>query len=56
MAEQEYTPQQALQTLLSRLRERAPEVTDEIQAAVDSGKDSWEPEPTRGLRVSGRRV
>jgi len=54
MAEQEYTPQQALQRCYHVCENAHLKSQMKSKRAVDSGKDSWEPEPTRGLRVSGR--
>jgi hypothetical protein len=54
MSAHEYTPQDALEILMHRLRDRNSELADHIQAVVDAGKDVQETETYRGRRKQSR--
>ena len=54
MPSNEYTPQQALDLLMKKLSERDKELSDQVQAALDVGKDVEEIEPSNDLRKKGR--
>ena len=46
----EYNPQQALESLMAKLKSRDEELAAEVQAAIDAGKDVTETEPIPGRR------
>ena len=46
MSPHDYTPEQALNTLMRKLRERDEGLSAVIQAAIDAGKDVYETEPS----------
>lgn len=46
MSSHEYTPEQALATLMRILRERDPMLAETVQAAIDAGQDVSEREPS----------
>src|SRR6266568_7733404 len=46
----EYNPQQALESLMAKLKSRDEELAAEVQAAIDAGKDVAETEPIPGRR------
>lgn len=50
MPTQEYTPQQAVELLMAKLKSRDEDLASEIQAAIDAGKDVTETEPVPGRR------
>ena len=50
MANQMYTPEQALEMLLEKLRVRDQVLANQVQSAIDAGKDVRQTEPSRGKR------
>jgi hypothetical protein len=46
----DYTPEDALRVLMSKLRNRDADLASQIQAAIDQGKDIQETEPARERR------
>lgn len=54
MSAHDYTPHEALDTLMRSLRARNSELAAQIQAVVDAGKDVQETEPSRGRRKRSR--
>jgi hypothetical protein len=54
MPEHRYTPQQALDLLMEKLRARDETLAAQVQAAIDAGKDVSEAEPTTDRRKKPR--
>jgi len=54
MPRHEYSPQQALEVLMMKLRARDELLSDQIQAAIDVGKDVSETEPSTDRRKKDR--
>ncbi len=54
MPEHEYDPEQALQVLMLKIRERNEVLAAQIQAAIDAGKDIEETEPSLDRRKKPR--
>ena len=54
MSDQEYTAEQALDLLLAKLREKSPDLADDVQEAIDAGKDASETEPAPDRRKKDR--
>jgi len=50
----DYTPEQALNTLMGKLKERDEQLAAQIQAAIDAGKDVEESEPVYDGRKKQR--
>src|SRR6267378_472492 len=47
---QDYTPEDALNILMAKLRAKDSELAVEIQAAIDQGKDIQQTEPAKGRK------
>lgn len=56
MSNHDYTPEQALQTLLRKVRERDETLAERIRIAIDAGKDIRETERPRGRRQRALRT
>jgi hypothetical protein len=54
MPANQYTPQQALDVLMRKLRARDDVLADHVQAAIDAGKDVSETEPAPDRRKKAR--
>jgi len=54
MAIHEYTPQQALDTLMRKLQEQDIILASHVREAIDAGKEVLEGEATRGRRGAAR--
>jgi hypothetical protein len=46
----DYTPEEALRVLMSKLRDKDEALASQVQAAIDQGRDIQETEPARGRK------